>query len=153
GSGPIEIVPIAPPDQAPLAQLIGAIERGLADIVRPSPEPGAERHIEVAVPGETSDEEVRLATEGAIAHHVRANSENELIVSVAVPVRLLKGIIGVLQLSTVGGEVERFVLEERKSVLEIFVLAAMVSILLSIVLANMIAAPIRALAHAASRSE
>jgi two-component system sensor histidine kinase ChvG len=65
------------------------------------------------------------------------------------PVQRLKGIIGVLQLSTIGGEIERFVREERKTLLELFLVAAIVSVLLSIVLANMIANPIRSLARAA----
>ena len=45
--------------------------------------------------------------------------------------------------------VEQFVRDERKTLFQIFLIAAVVSVLLSIVLANMIADPIRRLARAA----
>lgn len=152
-SGPIEAAPLDPPDQGPVPRLVKVLERAFAKLGGPGTAVDPEIQVEVPVPGVSPDEEVRLAAMGRIAHTVRVNSQDELVVSVAMPIRLLRGIIGVLQLSTVGGDIERFVREERKSVLEIFILAAIVSILLSIVLANMIAAPIRMLAQAAARSE
>ncbi len=109
---PIEVSPLPP------ARSDGARFSGISRRVRrrSSTEPGQARwprteiHPEVPVPGVSEDEEVRLAAEGQVAHSVRVNGEGELIVSVAMPVRQIKGIIGVLQLSTsVGGEIERFV--------------------------------------------
>ncbi len=151
--GPIEVQRLDPPNEGVIPRLVQAIEGVLGRLGTTAAVENPELQVEVPVQGVTKDEEVRLALMGRIAHTVRVNSQDELVVSVAMPIRLLRGIIGVLQLSTVGGDIERFVREERKSVLEIFILAAIVSILLSIVLANMIAAPIRMLAQAAARSE
>ena len=151
--GPIEVMPLDPPDLGAVPRLVKVLERAFAKLGGPGTVTDPQVQVEVPVPGVSPDEEVRLAAMGRIAHTVRVNSQDEMVVSVAMPIRLLRGIIGVLQLSTVGGDIERFVREERKSVLEIFILAAIVSILLSIVLANMIATPIRMLAQAASRSE
>ena len=109
-----------------------------------------EIHREVPTPGISRDQEVMRAAQGQIAHSVRVNSEGETIVSVAMPVLKLQAILGVLQLSTRGGDIERFVREERQAVLEVFALASIVSVLLSILLANMIASPIRELARAAT---
>ena len=94
-------------------------------------------------------EEVLQARSGQIAHKIRINSEKELVVSVAVPIVKFNTVLGVLHLSTVGGAIERLVREERRAVIEIFFLAAIVSVLSSIVLANMIASPIRHLAQSA----
>ena len=145
---PLEVSPISPPDEGIATRLI----RRMADFfdrLGPASPGEADIQIEVPVPGITLDEEVRKAAEGQVAHSVRVNAEDEVVVSVAMPVRRLKGIIGVLQLSTEGGEIERFVREERKTLFQIFLVAAVVSVLLSIVLANMIANPIRSLARAA----
>ncbi len=145
---PIEVSPLPPPQSGLLAG-VGRRVGDLVDRLRSGPPGEAQIHSEIAVPGVSRDEEVELAVEGQVAHSVRLNSEGELIVSVAMPVRKIKGIIGVLQLSTMGGEIERFVVEERKTLFQIFLLAAIASVLLSILLANMIASPIRRLARAA----
>ena len=108
---------------------------------------------EVPVPGLAREAEVHQAAQGAIARNVRQNAEGELIISLAMPVQRLKAILGVLQLSTRSGEIERLLNEERSAIIEIFLLAAIVSVLLSIVLANMIARPIRRLAAAARIDE
>ena len=100
--------------------------------------------------GVSGKEEVLLATSGQAAHKVRMNRDKEIVVSVAIPITRADSILGVLQLSTVGGAIERLVTEERRAVLEIFFLAAIVSVLSSIVLANMIASPIRELANSAA---
>ena len=145
---PIEVLPLGKPQGSTgggigerFDRMYESIQRSFID------EP--EIYYEVPTPGISSDVEVLRAAEGQISHQVRINSQSEVVVSVAMPVTQLKAIMGVLQLSTVGGDIERFLLEERKAVLEVFFLAAIVSVLLSILLANMIASPIRQLAKAA----
>ena len=148
---PLQVSPLAPPDEGPVTRLTRQIDDFL-DRFGPAPPAApaeADIQVEVPVPGISEDEEVLLAAEGQVAHQVRVNGQGEVVVSVAMPVQRLKGIIGVLQLSTMGGEIERFVRDERKTLFEIFLLATIVSVLLSILLANMIASPIRSLARAA----
>ena len=146
---PIEIYPLPPPQTTSPADFQGGFQR-LWDKVDDYFQEELEIHIEVPTPGVSSDSEVLRAAQGQIAHQVRVNSQGETIVSVAIPVRKLKAIVGVLQLSTRGGAIELFVREERRAVLEVFFLASIVSVLLSILLANMIASPIRELARAAN---
>jgi two-component system sensor histidine kinase ChvG len=91
------------------------------------------------------------ALAGGVERAVGLNERSEPIVSVAVPVRAGGGgaPIGVLALSTRGGEIGRIVREERALILQVFFVAALVSVGLSVLLANTIAAPIRRLAAAA----
>ncbi|MEM6423309.1 MAG: HAMP domain-containing sensor histidine kinase, partial [Pseudomonadota bacterium] len=85
---------------------------------------------------------------GRTQNAVRANSERDLIVSVAIPVRKFKTVLGVLVLSTEGDDINEIVKRERVGILQIFVTASIVSIGLSVLLANTIAAPIQRLAQA-----
>ncbi len=146
---PIEVSKLPPPKER--SQVTEVVERfeGLYSQLSGYFEERPEIYYEVPVPGISEDEEVLQAVRGQISHRVRVNSQGEVVVSVALPVTQLKAILGVLQLSTVGGDIERFVEDERKAVMQVFFLAAIVSVLLSILLANMIASPIRMLAKAA----
>jgi len=80
---------------------------------------------------------------------VRINSEGDLIVSVAMPVRRFRAVLGVLVLSTQGEDINAVVANERIVILQVFVIATLVSVALSVLLANTIASPIRVLAEAA----
>lgn len=99
--------------------------------------------------GINRDLDVRQAARGQISQSVRVNARNELIVSIALPIERRDKRLGVLVLSTPGGEIDEIVSDERALILQVFLVAAMVSIGLSILLANTIAAPIRKLAAAA----
>ncbi|MEM1159574.1 MAG: stimulus-sensing domain-containing protein [Pseudomonadota bacterium] len=147
-SPPIEVSELAPPSSVPQSELVKRIERVYDRIAGYFREP-MEIYYEVPVSGISRDEEVLRAARGQIFHRLRYNSQGEAIISVAMPITRLKAIMGVLQLSTAGGAIQEFAREERQAVLEIFFLAAIVSVLLSILLANMIATPIRMLARAA----
>ena len=106
-------------------------------------------YIETSVAGITEDKEVYRAQLGETAVAQRQNSEGELIVSVAVPMRRLKVVMGVLVLSTEGGDIDRVIRAGRIEILRIFVVAGLVSVLLAFVLASSIARPLRRLASAA----
>ena len=106
-------------------------------------------YIETSVAGITEDVEVYQAALGETAVARRQNSRGELIVSVAVPMRRLKVVMGVLVLSTEGGDIDRVIRAGRIEILRIFVVAGLVSILLAFVLASSIARPLRRLASAA----
>ena len=95
--------------------------------------------------------EVTAALNGASVSIVRVNDENEIIVSVAVPIQRFRAVLGSLVLSTKGGEIDKVLRGERKAVLLTFLVAVLVTMLLSVLLAGHIAEPIRRLSAAADR--
>jgi two-component system sensor histidine kinase ChvG len=95
--------------------------------------------------------EVAAALGGATTPIVRVTTSGEMIVTVAVPIRRGRTILGALQISTPGGDIDAIVRNERMAILRVFLVAAMVIVLLSILLAGTIAAPLRRLAAAADR--
>ena len=80
---------------------------------------------------------------------MRVNSDGELIVSVAVPIQRLKVVMGVLVLSTEGGDIDRVIRVGRIEILRVVIVAGLVSLLLAFLLARGIARPLRRLAVAA----
>jgi two-component system sensor histidine kinase ChvG len=95
--------------------------------------------------------EVMTALTGSPATVVRVSEQGEQIVSVAVPVQRFRAVLGVLQLSTQGGDIDKIVSGERKAILRVFGVAALVTVILSILLASTIANPLRRLSAAAIR--
>ena len=95
--------------------------------------------------------EVASALQGAPADFVRVDAQNQLVVSVAVPVQRLRAIVGVILLSTAPGDIDSVVAQERWSILRIALIAAGVQIALSLLLAGTIAGPMRRLSEAAER--
>jgi two-component system sensor histidine kinase ChvG len=95
--------------------------------------------------------EVINALTGVPSTIVRISEQGEQIVSVAVPVQRFRAVLGVLMLSTQGGDIDKIVAAERNSILRVFGVAALVNVLLSIMLASTIANPLRRLAAAAVR--
>jgi len=95
--------------------------------------------------------EVVTAMTGQPSTVTRMTDKGELIVSVAVPVQRLRAVLGVLLLSTQGGDIDRIVTEERLAILRVFLVAGSVLIVLSMLMASTIANPLRKLAAAAVR--
>ncbi len=95
--------------------------------------------------------EVQQALTGVRASVVRQNPLGETIVSVAVPIQRFRSVRGTLLLSTQGGDIDKIIASERFSLLQIFLVAALVMVVLSMLLANAIAGPVRRLAEAAER--
>ncbi|MCH8953674.1 MAG: stimulus-sensing domain-containing protein, partial [Proteobacteria bacterium] len=145
---PIEVMALAPPGQETANPLLKQLERAYKNFVelfRTKPP----LYTEVPTAGISRDREVREAARGKISHAVRVNSLGELIVSVAMPVRRFKAVLGVLVLSTQGEDINAIVQNERIVILQVFIIATLVSVALSVLLANTIAKPIRKLAEAA----
>ena len=94
-------------------------------------------------------EEVQGALRGIPSSMERVNDRGELIVSVAVPIQRYRAVLGVLMLSTLGGDIDAIVRAERLGIVQVFLVALGVSILLSVVLAGTIAEPVRRLAESA----
>ncbi|HTV67491.1 MAG TPA: sensor histidine kinase [Rhizobiaceae bacterium] len=99
----------------------------------------------------TSYPEVMSALTGSPATVVRISEQGEQIVSVAVPVQRFRAVLGVLLLSTQGGDIDKIVAAERAAILKVFGVAALVMALLSMLLASTIANPLRRLAASAVR--
>ncbi|MCL5777615.1 sensor histidine kinase [Limibaculum sp. FT325] len=148
GAVPIAVAPLPPPGESSDESVLTRAEEAYDALVRGL---SAARLGYSEVPGAAvaQDAEVRQAAEGRVASSIRINSADELILSVAMPVRRLLKVQGVLVLSTEGGDINRIVQRERVIILQVFVVAAAVSVVLSIILANTIAAPIQRLAEAA----
>jgi two-component system, OmpR family, sensor histidine kinase ChvG len=95
--------------------------------------------------------EIMTALQGSPATVVRVSEQGEQIVSVAVPIQRFRAVLGVLLLSTQGGDIDKIVAAERKAILRVFAVAVLVTAILSILLASTIASPLRRLAAAAVR--
>ncbi|GGD03253.1 sensor histidine kinase [Aureimonas glaciei] len=95
--------------------------------------------------------EVMNALTGGPAAVVRVTDKGELIVSVAVPIQRFRAVLGVLLLSTQGGDIDKIVQAERMAIVRVFAVAAIVTVVLSILLASTIATPLRRLSAAAIR--
>lgn len=95
--------------------------------------------------------EVSAALTGAAADIVRVDAQHQLVVSVAVPVQRVRSTVGVLLLSTLPGDIDAIVSQERWGIIRIAMVAGGVTILLSFFLAGTIAGPMRRLAAAAER--
>lgn len=95
--------------------------------------------------------EVMKALTGSPSTIVRISEQGEQIVSVAVPIQRFRAVLGVLMLSTEGGDIDKIVTAERKAILRVFGIAAFVTAILSLLLASTIANPLRRLSAAAVR--
>ena len=93
--------------------------------------------------------EVASALQGAPADFVRVDAQNQLVVSVAVPVQRQRAVVGAILLSTAPGDIDSIVAQERWGILRIAMIAAAVQIALSLLLAGTIAGPMRRLSAAA----
>ena len=99
----------------------------------------------------TAFPEVMKALTGSPSTIVRISEQGEQIVSVAVPVQRFRAVLGVLMLSTEGGDIDKIVMNERRAILRVFGIAALVTASLSLLLASTIATPLRRLSAAAVR--
>lgn len=95
--------------------------------------------------------EVAAALQGETTPIVRVTRTGQMIVTVAVPIRRARTMLGALQLTTPAGDIDAIVSAERMAILRVFAVAAAVIVLLSILLAGTIAAPLRRLSAAADR--
>jgi two-component system, OmpR family, sensor histidine kinase ChvG len=95
--------------------------------------------------------EVMTALTGSASTIVRMNEQGGLVVSIAVPVQWFRAVLGVLQLSTQGSDIDRIVQAERLAIVRVFAVAVFVTAILSMLLASTIANPLRRLAAAAVR--
>jgi len=96
-------------------------------------------------------QEVNEALAGATANAQRVDDQNQLVLSVAVPVQRFRAIYAVLFVSTEGGDIDDILRQERFTLIEVCLVAFAVMLLSSLYLAGTIAEPVRRLAAAADR--
>ncbi|MEL6435799.1 MAG: stimulus-sensing domain-containing protein [Pseudomonadota bacterium] len=99
----------------------------------------------------TAYPEVIQALSGGRQQIVRLSEQDAMIVSVAVPIQRFRAVLGVLQLSTQGRDIDKIVEAERFAMFRVFAVAVVVNIILSFMLAGTIANPLRRLSAAAVR--
>ncbi|KFE33986.1 sensor histidine kinase ChvG [Thioclava atlantica] len=92
---------------------------------------------------------VPAALQGRTQIASQKNGTGSTIFGVATPIRQGDRVVGVVGLTSVAGEIDALVRVEREQLLELFVIAIIVSIGLSLVLASTIANPLSDLAAAA----
>ncbi len=146
----VEIEELPPPTRTN-----GLMRRALYvfdNLVRRFPGRGAlPRYRENPVQSAADYEEVMAALSGDYVKAVRATAGQGMILSVAVPVRRYKEVLGALMLSKGSHSIDAAVLEVRLDILKVFAMALAVTVLLSLYLAGTIARPVRRLAAAAER--
>ena len=108
---------------------------------------------EVTVPSTSGEDEARRLLAPAMKGKTQVRSGQDgaggSIFSVATPIELPGSMAGVIALTTAAGQLDQLVRVEREQVLQMFVIAILVSIGLSLVLASTIANPLSDLAAAA----
>jgi two-component system sensor histidine kinase ChvG len=96
--------------------------------------------------------ETRQALKGEPGSSLRTTAEqNNLVISVAVPVQRFKRVLGALMLTTDTVEIDDLVKHERLLIIKIFAVTMVITLLLSIFLARTIVRPIHQLAAAADK--
>jgi two-component system sensor histidine kinase ChvG len=126
-----------------------ALEKLYDWVIGLMPKLDLERYIEVPRARGTLYSEVTSALNGDMAQAVRVNAQGKIIVSVGVPVQRLKVVQGALFITTDENNIAASLRAERLQILEIALIALLVSAVLSGLLSRAIGRPVRRLAEAA----
>jgi two-component system sensor histidine kinase ChvG len=145
----VVVYELPPPGDVSTVPGIGRLLDGLAGLLRARDKyPPYTEH----APQRAADyDEVARALDGRSGQAVRAEPAGSLILSVSVPVRRYKQVLGAVLLSVGSADLERQVRSVRFDILRLFLVVLGVTILLSLYLAGTIARPVRQLAEAAER--
>jgi len=146
----VVIEPLPPPSQGPSALdwLRRQAERALNWLPgRRTLQPYREPPRQVA----SDYQEVQRALNGDIVGLARDAGGGSMVLSVAVPVKRYKQIVGALMVSTGSELIESNLRAVRTDILRVFTVALAITVLLSLTLAATIARPLRRLAEAADR--
>ena len=142
-SGP-DRQPMLPDGSTVITDFLNSVWDGLSQVFSPGPRRVA--------PDDTADVAARLARAaeaGKTAAETTTGAAGATVFIVAAPVRQGERVVGTVTLTSAAGEIDALVRSERELVLQVFVIAILVSIGLSLVLASTIANPLSDLATAA----
>ena len=126
-----------------------ALEKLYDWVIGLMPKLDLERYIEVPRARGTLYPEVTAALNGDMEQAVRVDAQGKIIVSVGVPVQRLKVVQGALFITTDENNIAASLRAERLQILEIALIALLVSAVLSGILSRAIGRPVRRLAQAA----
>ena len=146
---------LPPPDSANpvtafFAHAAAAAEHVYDGLVGVRPLSNLQPYFEAGQNGRVYDE-VNKALNGEIGTSERLNEQDELVLSVAVPIKRFQTIYGVMMLTTESGDIDGILKAERAALFEVFFVAFVALLFSSLYLAGFIAAPIRKLAEAAEQ--
>jgi two-component system, OmpR family, sensor histidine kinase ChvG len=127
-----------------ITDILAKLWEGIASLLAPQNSTGAVHATE-----DMARDLVAGALRGETQVRTGRDATGEAIFTVATPIRQGDTVIGVAALTSVAGEIDQLVRVEREQVLQMFVIAIIVSIGLSLVLASTIANPLSDLAAAA----
>ena len=148
--GAVQVAPLPAADRrGPLTRLADALYDSITELL-----PSRHKH-PVYREGETAKDfpEAAGALLGKSGSAVRSDPRDSgLVISVAVPLRRYKQVLGAVLLSTSNREIDGELRTVRLELLRIFGVTLLVTVLLSLYLAGTIARPIRRLAAAAQRA-
>ncbi|GGF22444.1 histidine kinase [Aliidongia dinghuensis] len=144
--GSIQIQELPPPDEAGPGLLRRFVDSVSGLLRRHDHHPP---YVEYPQAVAANYEEVTDALEGHITREVRSDQHGGLILSVAVPVRRYKQVLGAVMLQVGSANLEQKVDSVRADILRLFMIVLVVTVALSLYLAGTIARPVRRLAQAA----
>jgi two-component system, OmpR family, sensor histidine kinase ChvG len=145
-NGSISVQELPPPDDAG-PSLLRRVVDGVSELLRRRDHhPLYVEHLHAAA---ADYEEVGDALEGHITAKVRSDQQGGLVLSVAVPVKRYKQVLGAVMLQINGGSLEHKVDSVRADILRLFLIVLAVTVAMSLYLAGTIARPVRRLAQAA----
>lgn len=127
-------------EQSPLPPAIRPGEQ----LFQPPPDTG----VQTKARGELADE-VRRALAGQVIRNVREGDDGKRVVSVSIPIRHVRAVLGVLTLQA--SDVEQIVSAQRRALLPFILIAIGVTLISSLLLTQLIADPVLRLARAADR--
>ncbi|MGB7321020.1 MAG: sensor histidine kinase [Albidovulum sp.] len=127
-----------------ITDILNSVWEGIASLLAPENAEGPAVETEAM-----ARELVSRALSGETSIRTGRDPAGEAIFTVATPIRLDSSVVGVIAITSVAGEIDQLVRVEREQVLQMFVIAIVVSIGLSLVLASTIANPLSDLAAAA----
>ena len=94
-------------------------------------------------------DEVKGALRGEVVSHMRPAPDGGRVVSVSIPIRHVRAVLGVLTLEA--GDVEQIIAAERRALLPFILIAIGVALMSSLLLIQRVAEPVLRLARAADR--
>jgi two-component system, OmpR family, sensor histidine kinase ChvG len=122
---------------------------GVWDLVTVLLRQGRTERTETIDPADNARAAFEGARGGDVATRVTRNGEGSIFFTVATPVTVAGDLVGVVSVTSNSQELDRLVRYEREQILQMFVLAVVLSISLSLMLASTISNPLSDLAAAA----
>ena len=152
--GAMPFVQMTPLPDSGLEAVLDRLTSGVGRVLNwlPGGDKGWEPYREASIQNARHYSEVMVALSGdALAGMVRQDIFGRPVLSVAVPIRRYRQVLGALMLSRDAENITRQVHDRRRDILVVFALALTVTVLMSLYLAWTIGQPLRRLADAADR--